>query len=362
MRILFDIGHPADIHLFKHIILNLKEKNNEIKICVRERENISKKLLELYNFEYEELEKNVPGLFNKAITMFKNDYKLIDISKRFNPNIFVSLASPYSAQVSRLMNRYSITFTDSEPTRLMLSLTMPFTDVILTPKSFTINLGEKQIRINSFKELAYLHPNWFKPNPDVLDLLNISKGEKYVICRFGAFDASHDIGIKGFSLEDKIRLIEKLSKYTKIFISSELKLPRDLERYDMNIPQHRMHDAMYYASLLVGDTQTSTTEAACLGTPAIRCNSFVGPNDMSNFKELEAKYKLIFNYRDSRNAIEKSLDIIQQENIKKEWAQRTKKLINDKIDLTAFMTWFIKNYPKSFEIVRCDPTYQERFK
>jgi hypothetical protein len=130
----------------------------------------------------------------------------------------------------------------------------------------------------------------------------------------------------------------------------------------MNIPQHRMHDAIYYASLLVGDTQTSTTEAACLGTPAIRCNSFVGPNDMSNFKELEAKYKLIFNYRDSRNAIEKSLELIQQENINKEWAQRTEKLINDKIDLTAFMTWFIENYPKSFEIIRCDPTYQERFK
>ena len=57
----------------------------------------------------------------------------------------------------------------------MLSLTMPFTDVILTPKSFTTDLGEKQIRINSFKELAYLHPNWFRPNRDVLGLLNIPK-------------------------------------------------------------------------------------------------------------------------------------------------------------------------------------------
>jgi predicted glycosyltransferase len=55
MKILFDIGHPADIHLFKHIIINLKKEDNEIRICVRERENISKKLLDLYNFEYEEL-------------------------------------------------------------------------------------------------------------------------------------------------------------------------------------------------------------------------------------------------------------------------------------------------------------------
>ena len=79
-------------------------------------------------------------------------------------------------------------------------------------------------------------------------------------------------------------------------------------------------------------------------------------------KELEAKYKLIFNYRDSRNAIEKALELVQQENIKKKSAPRTEKLINDKIDLTAFMTWFIENYPKSFEIIKCDPTYQEMFK
>jgi predicted glycosyltransferase len=39
-----------------------------------------------------------------------------------------------------------------------------------------------------------------------------------------------------------------------------------------------------------------TTEAAVLGTPAIRCNSFVGKRDMGNFIELEKKYGLIFNF------------------------------------------------------------------
>ena len=42
--------------------------------------------------------------------------------------------------------------------------------------------------------------------------------------------------------------------------------------------------------MVVADTQTIVTEAAVLGTPAIRYNSFAGENDMGNFVELEQKY------------------------------------------------------------------------
>ncbi len=362
MKVLFDIGHPAHVHFFKYIIRNLEKDNHEIRICVREREDIVKKLLEYYDFNYKNLEKNKPGLFNKAIAMFKNDYKLIKISKRFNPDIYVSLASPYSAQVSKLLGRHSITFTDSEPTGLTLALTMPFTDVILTPNGFNRDLGKKQIRISGYKELAYLHPNWYKPKSDILKILGISKYEPYVILRFSAFDANHDIGIKGFSLEDKRRLVKELGKYAKVFISSEVELPLDLEKYSMDIPQNRMHDALYYASMLVGDTQTSTTEAACLGTPAVRCNSFVGQNDMSNFIELETIYGLIFNYNIPDKAIEKSIELIQQQDIKEKWANKKEKLHNEKIDVTAFLTWFIENYPESSRMVRENPSFQERFR
>lgn len=356
------MGHPADVHLFKYTIRNLERNGHKIKICVRERENIVKKLLDLYDFEYENLERNIPGILNKAITMFKNDYKLMKISNKFNPGIFVSLSSPYSAQVSKLKGKSSITFTDSEPTKLILSLTVPFTDVVITPTDFRKKLGKKHIRIKGYKELAYLHPNWFKPNPDILDILGISKDEKYVILRFSAFDASHDIGIKGFSLDDKRRLLRELEKCATVFISSEVKLPDDLEKYAMKIPPHRMHDALYYASLLVGDTQTSTTESACLGTPAIRCNTFVGQNDMSNFIELEQKYGLIFNYREPKKAIEKAIELIRQPNLKQEWQKKRKKLLEDKIDITAFMTWFIEDYPESFKIMKENPEYQERFR
>jgi predicted glycosyltransferase len=92
-----------------------------------------------------------------------------------------------------------------------------------------------------------------------------------------------------------------------------------------------------------------TTEAAVLGVPAIRCNSFVGEDDMSNFIELEDKYGLIFNYSDSEEALKKALELVKMPGLKEEWSKKREKLLNDKIDVTAFIVWFIENYPESIK-------------
>jgi len=209
-------------------------------------------------------------------------------------------------------------------------------------------LGKKHIRFAGYKELAYLHPNRFTPDPSIYEELGIDKGDKYVILRFNAFDAVHDIGRKGFSLQDKRRLVEALGKYARVFITSESPLSGEFEQYRITTPPEKIHDLLYYATLLIGDTQTMTTEAAVLGTPAIRCNSFVGPNDMGNFIELENKYDLIYSFREPDKAIQKALELLQQAGLKEKWAKKHQRLLSDKIDVTGFMVDFIENYPQSF--------------
>jgi hypothetical protein len=34
----------------------------------------------------------------------------------------------------------------------------------------------------------------------------------------------------------------------------------------------------------------------------------------------------------------------------------------EKIDVTAFMVWFIENYPESVKVIKENPDYQHRFK
>jgi predicted glycosyltransferase len=139
-----------------------------------------------------------------------------------------------------------------------------------------------------------------------------------------------------------------LGKYARVFISPEAKLPEDLEQYKLSIPFERIHHALYYAHLLVSDAQTMTTEAAILGTPAIRCNSFVGPDDMGNFVELEQKYDMIYSFREADKARRKAMELIQQPNLKENWAKKRERLLADKIDVNKYMLEFIENYPESF--------------
>jgi hypothetical protein len=48
--------------------------------------------------------------------------------------------------------------------------------------------------------------------------------------------------------------------------------------------------------------------------------------------------------------------------ILREFLERQKKILQDKIDLTAFMIWLIKNYPESATIMKENPKYQNRFR
>jgi len=220
---------------------------------------------------------------------------------------------------------------------------------IITPSGFKADLGKKHIKIPSYKELAYLHPNHFSPNPSVFNELKLSPGDKYVILRFNAFDAVHDINRKGFSLEDKYGLVDELEPFARVFISSETPLPKALKPYELPAGVNHIHHVLCYAHLLVTDTQTIATEAAVLGVPTVRCNNFVGPNDMSNFIELEKKYGLIFSYNRADVAINKASELVKRNDIKAEWAEKRKKLLADKIDLTDFMIDFIERWPQSME-------------
>jgi hypothetical protein len=50
------------------------------------------------------------------------------------------------------------------------------------------------------------------------------------------------------------------------------------------------------------------------------------------------------------------------ENLKAIFAERRQKMLEDKIDVAKFMTWFIENYPESVKIMQENPDYQYRFK
>ena len=274
----------------------------------------------------------------------------------------------YNTLTARLLGATDVIFNDSEPMANSLSydiqvkLCMLLTNALISPSSFRQSLGRKHIKVDSYKEMAYLHPNYYRPDDSIYELLGIPKSQDYILLRFNAFDAVHDLGVNGFSMGDKVRLVRELEKYAHVFISSEMAVPDEIKANVMSVPKNRIHDTIYFAKLLVTDTQTMATEGALLGTPTIRCNSFVGLKDMGNFVELEKKYGLIYNFSDRAKAIEKAVELAKRKDLAAAWQQKMSTFMSSSIDINNFMTWFIEYYPASLEEIQNDPDLQYRFR
>ncbi|MFW6173103.1 MAG: DUF354 domain-containing protein [Elusimicrobiota bacterium] len=364
MNIAIFTNTPAQVHFYKNIIKNLKDRGNNVSILARAYgETLD--LLDEYGMDYFVFSRPFilkPGMI---FSLFKDIFRAYNYLKESKPDL-ISGFGVYDAYTSFLLRTPCVVFNDSEPMinptySIQFKLFMPFVDTLLTPESFRQYLGYKHLKISSYKELAYLHPDYYKPKRDVLDLLGISKDTDYVLLRFNALDAVHDAGIHGFSQEDKKRLVKELEQYCRVFISAEAGISSILQDYIINIPKSRIHDVLYYAKLFVTDTQTMTTESALLGTPTVRSNKFVGENDMGNFIELENKFGLIFNFRDAKEAIKKAIELIQIDGLKKRWLNKRSELLKKEIGITDFLTWFFEEYPKSLQKFRRNPEIQYAF-
>ena len=335
----------------------MEQKGHKFLIISRNKE-IEHYLLNIYNIPFVDRGKGKNNLTSKSVYYFKACYIIFKKAKIFKPDIMLSFGSPYVSFVSKLINKPHIIFNDTEHAKLSHLLSDPFSKCILTPTCYNKDLGKKQIRFDGYMELCYLHPNRFTPDASVLDLLGVKQDKKYVIIRFVSWNASHDIGQSGLNIEKKHEIVKELSKYAKVFISSEGELPEDLKTYQIKIPPEKMHDTLAFATLFVGEGATMASECACLGTPAIYVNSLA----VGYCTEEDIKYNLIFNFRNSEGVIEKAIELLNTPNLKQEFQQRRQKMLSDKIDVTAFMVWFVENYPQSVQVMKENPNYQYNFK
>ena len=346
MRIMIGVSHPKHVHFRKNVITNLLNNGHEVKIVARKKD-ITLQLLDAYGFDYEVVGTNYKGLIRKAYSMIKSDIKLFNIARKFKPDILVG-GSPYLGHVSKFIGKPHIGFTDTENATLANWLSNPFSDVICTPSCYKGKIDpKKHVRYNGYEELAYLHPNYFKPDSSILDNLGLKIDDKYIIIRFVAWDASHDISDKGFI--DKNEVINTLKQYGRLFITSETKLPSEYQKYKINLPPEEIHHLMYYATLFIGESASMACESAILGTPAI----FVSTSIRGFTDELESRYDILYSFSDPKkgqeDALKKALDILKNEDIKKEWLIKRDKLLKEKTDVTKFITEFIEGYPDSFK-------------
>ena len=360
MKVLIDIGHPAHVHVFKHFAHEMQKKGHQVLFTCREKEFIIQ-LLEDEGFQYVSFGKKYTTTLKKLWGLVKFDYKMWRTSSKFKPDIYVSLGSMYAAQVSWLMRKPHISIEDTYNME-QVRLYRPFTDLILTGDYEHPQMSRtKEFRMGGYNELAYLHPNRFTPDERVLNELGVKKEEKYVVIRFVAWNASHDKGHKGISLENKKKVVREFSQVCRVFISSEGELPIELNQYRLPTHPNRIHDVIAYATLVFGESSTMAEEAAMLGVPSIYLN-----NDSTYYTHhLEKDYQLMYNLTESEHdqseAIAKGVEILSEKFNNNVWEKRTQRMLSEKIDVTAFLIWIVENYPESKSILQTNPDYQYNF-
>ena len=348
MRIIFDVGHPAQVHFFKHAVRKLQDRGHETAITCGDKD-VTIALLKSYGMPYHVIGRSRRGLVRLFFEMVVRDIRLLRFARTFKPDVLVGGCGNVTAPtVARLLRKPSIVFDDTEHSKYEHFLMDRLATLICTPACYKKDLGAKQLRYDGYHPLAYLHYNYFRPDPSVLGDVGLAENERFVVVRFVSWAASHDVARHGFIR--KREFVERLSEHARVLVSSESAMDEHLEKYRLRVPPQKLHSLLHYASLSFGDGGTTAVESALLGTPTVhyeyaRCKDgkYSTTQDIGVFDELVNRYGLVRTFSDEDEAIEESLSLIRNRDSKAECGERARRVFENKIDVTAFMVDLIEN-------------------
>lgn len=329
MKVLVDVNHPSQVHLFKYVIADLRKRGHNV-IVTASQKDVSYKLLDAYGIDYIKMGTYGDTFAKKLINLFVLDYRMVKVVFKHKPDVLTGLGSFRIAHAGFLFRKKTLILEDTEHSTEQIALYKPFATKIMTPSCFTSDLGRKQIRYDGCHELAYLRPERFTPDGEIAKKFGIDISEKYCIIRFVSWRASHDIGQYGIADEQKLNFIKEISKYARPYISSEAQLPTELASYQLNVPPHLVHHIMAFASLYVGEGATMASESAILGVPAVYVNTL-----RLGYIDMHERYGLLKQTTNTNEALKFCIEFLTGQDVKERCRIAQQKLLSEKVDVTA---------------------------
>jgi uncharacterized protein len=363
-KILFYFGHPAQYLFARATIKKLIQNNHEVKITIKTKD-VLETLLKNDGMVYENILQSERGTskLSIAFSLLKRVIILLPIILKFKPDFLIGTDATI-AQLGRLLNIHRVTILEDDYNiiKSLAKITYPFTETILCPTVCEVGKwDEKKVGYDGYMKLGYLHPNVFKFNQKIVDSYGLKN--KYVIIRLAKLTAHHDFGISGINNILLDRLIDTLEKEClQVIISTESTIDDKYNKYILRINPNDIHHLLINSHLLISDSQSMSVEASVLGVPSLRLSDFAGK--ISVLEELENKYDLTFGIspNDTGKLFSKLTELLSMDDLKNDFMIRRDAMLQDKIDVSSFFTWFLENYPKSVEIMKKNPEFQYSFK
>jgi predicted glycosyltransferase len=337
---LFFLGHPAHFHLFRGTIEQLKSKGYRVTIFIKKKD-ILESLLQRAGWDYINAlpAGRADGKLGIAIGVIKKNIRLLQFCLKNRPD-WMAGTSAEIAHVGFLLRIKSFVFTEDDYSVIstFARVTYPFATHVVSPNGCDNGRwNSKTIRYAGYHKLAYLHPKRFIPDPRIVDHY-FPHDSTYYIIRLAQLNAHHDDDAKGITNEFMQRLIHMLQQNGTVYITSERSIPQEFSHLMLQINPLHIHHIMAFASLYIGDSQSMAVEAAMLGTPNIRVSSFSGK--ISVLEELEHIYQLTtgIHPQEEKSILSTIQNMLANQNGKSEYAQRRAKMLQDKVDVTAWLT------------------------
>ena len=303
------------------------------------------------------------GKLDILMASFRRTKAVLRIAKKYKADVLIGTDSSV-AQVAWMLRKPAITVLedDYEVIKNLAKLTYPFSSCILVPSVCQVGPYEKKkVGYSGYMKLAYLHPNSFSPDKTILSKYGLP--EQFILIRLAKLSAHHDAGIKGLNLNLVHDMISKAEQFGyRPYITSEADMDASLRPYQLRIAYRDIHHVLAFAGMLVSDSQSMSVEAAMLGVPSIRFSDFAGR--IGVLEELEHRYQLTFGIPSNKpeQLMARVDELLKMSDLTTVFQQRRQKMLAEKIDVTAFFTWFIENYPKSRDIMRDTPDHQYKFR
>lgn len=335
MRILLDILHPADLHMLRLYREEMISRGHQVEVAARDKD-LTVPLLERYGIPATVISRQRTGRVGLAWEWAVRTNRLRRMARRFRPDVLMGLMGVSIAPVGKLHRTPSVILYDTENATRTNKIFYPMATAVVTPDCYQAPVNGHHITYPGYHETAYLHPDRFTPDPEVVRALGIDPKGWYALVRFVSWEASHDIGEEGLTDERKREIVARLATHGRVLISSEGPLPAELEQYRLAAPVEQIHHIMAFANAVVGESATMASEAAVLGVPA----AYIADTGRGYTDDEDRNYGMV---RQALPADWEGITAILDELLSLTPAQIRKRhgaLLRDKIDTTAWLVDF----------------------
>lgn len=337
MNILVDIGHPSDVHFFKHAIAAWQDRGHEVHVTCR-RIPVAMRLLDHLGIAYRIVSRKRTGALGLGMELIEHAVRLYPMLRRWKIDAAVSFGGTFTVHAARLAGCRAIVFYDTDTAVIANRITYPFASVIATPDIYPRDLGSKHVRFRGLKECAYLHPETFTPSPGVLSKYGISPDESFSVVRFIAWEASHDIGITPATAAQKQKLVQELAAIGKVLQVPEQKANQGFTINAEAIAPEDYHTLLYHARCCVTEGATTAAEAVLLGTPAL----YINPILVCYLREL-ARLELLRVPNSGEEPSDALARMMGGEETKDAFRQRTRDFVASQDNVLDFVVRLVEN-------------------